>query len=93
MLPGNISASKSNDQLHPAGDKPPTKSLCRLITGRFFVLTALPQACYGVLHCSLGGAESSELEDTCQEAGLTLPPACHSYDEHDAIVVRVRHRL
>lgn len=57
----------------------------------FFVLRVhkcLSQSCYGVLHCSLGGSDTLELEDTLQEADLAVSPECHSYQEYDAIVVR-----
>lgn len=49
------------------------------------------QSCYGVLHCSLDGSNSLELEDTSCEKELTMPPLHHSYKEYykeyDAIVV------
>lgn len=45
------------------------------------------QSCYGVLHCSLDGSDSLELEDNACKTELTIPPDRHSYNEYDAIVV------
>lgn len=40
-----------------------------------------------MLHCSVDGSDSLELEDNACETELTMAPDRHSYKEYDAIVV------
>lgn len=64
------------------------------------LLSAVPQSCYGVLHCCLDGAYSRPipqsgsragvggLQDRARENDLAVPPGGRNFEEYDAIVVR-----